>query len=244
MGDVHRLFKVLKKSSEIRHNARESSPEFDFQWKNLPSPTIEYDDRRIEEFLNLTKLPRSFFLGKSCLDAGCGNGRWTWVMKKLGGKVRSFDVSPVAVETCRHVNENVYLSDIYALTENRVFDFVLSWGVLHHLPDPELGFRKVASQVRKGGTLHIMVYHKDTQEQYQEGRTRWSNLTPSKRLTYCKKMIRKYGGDLFGWWDALNPTYNYSYLPSEIEQWFRTNGFSDITLTQEFNVNMRGIYEG
>jgi len=238
------LLRILKMSSKIAPDVGKDGPEFDFQWKNLPSSTIEYNESRIEEFLSLTKLPRTFFIGKSCLDAGCGNGRWTWVMKKLGGKVTSFDVSPAAVETTRRLNEDAHLCDVYALIENRVFDFVLSWGVLHHLPDPELGFRKVASQVRKGGTLHIMVYHRDTQKQYEEGRRSWASLTPSKRVSYCNKMIRKYGGDLFGWWDALNPVYNFSYVPSEIEQWFKTNGFAGITLTQEYNVNMRGVYGG
>jgi 2-polyprenyl-3-methyl-5-hydroxy-6-metoxy-1,4-benzoquinol methylase len=226
-----------------RHHSERDEAEFDFQWKNLPSPTVEHADPRIDEFLNLTKFPRSFFLDKSCLDAGCGNGRWTWVMKELGARVTSFDISPAAVEACQRANQEAYVADIYALTENRIFDFVLSWGVLHHLPDPELGFRKVASQVKNGGTLHVMVYHKDTQKPYEEGRRAWPNLTASKRKAYCERMVRKHGGDVFGWWDALNPTYNYSYSPSEIEQWFETEGFTHVTLTQEYNINMRGIYQ-
>jgi len=51
------------------------------------------------------------------------------------------------------------------LTPNPIYDFVLSWGVLHHLQDPRKAFSKVASQVKKeNGILHVMLYHKDTQK--------------------------------------------------------------------------------
>jgi 2-polyprenyl-3-methyl-5-hydroxy-6-metoxy-1,4-benzoquinol methylase len=78
--------------------------EFDFQWRKLPSPYIEYTEKRVEEFLDLTRMPRGYFENKLCLDAGCGNGRWTYAMMRLGAKVVSFDVSSAAVEACRRVN--------------------------------------------------------------------------------------------------------------------------------------------
>ena len=39
--------------------------EFDYQWKNLPSEDIEYNDLRVKEFLSFTKLkPEKAILGK------------------------------------------------------------------------------------------------------------------------------------------------------------------------------------
>src|SRR5207247_1001716 len=38
------------------------------------------------------------------------------------------------------------------------FDFVYSIGVLHHLPDPERGFRSLAPYVTPGGTLFAWIY--------------------------------------------------------------------------------------
>jgi hypothetical protein len=41
-----------------------------------------------------------------------------------------------------------------------VFDFVYSIGVLHHLPDPEAGFRRLGRLPKEGAPLWIWVYSK------------------------------------------------------------------------------------
>jgi 2-polyprenyl-3-methyl-5-hydroxy-6-metoxy-1,4-benzoquinol methylase len=214
--------------------------EFDYQWKNLPSPAAEYTADRVRELLDYVKLPSSFFLGKLCLDAGCGNGRWTYALQQLGGKVHSFDISPEAVDLCRRVNPEAYVFDLLNLAPNPSYDFVLCWGVLHHLPDPRSGFKKVASQIKSAGILHIMVYHRDTQRVYEEWRRQWKTFTHDQRLAYCNDMVKRHGGNLHGWWDAFNPEYNWSYQSKEVEKWFKEEAFDEITLTKKYNINMRG----
>lgn len=215
--------------------------EFDFQWTHLPSKNIEYNEERVKEFLSLTKLSQDFFQGKLCLDAGCGNGRYTYAMQQLGAKVVSFDISKEAVEKCRKINPEASVSDLMKLEPNPIFDFVLCWGVLHHLENPREGFRRVVSQVKPNGSLFIMVYHKDTQKRYKDGRKNWHKLSYENRLELIQQMINKYGGDIHGWYDAFNPKYNWSFKPKEIKKWFEQEGFKDITLTLEKNINMRGI---
>ena len=39
------------------------------------------------------------------------------------------------------------------------FDFVYSWGVLHHTPDTERAFKEVCRVLKPGGTLRAMIYH-------------------------------------------------------------------------------------
>jgi 2-polyprenyl-3-methyl-5-hydroxy-6-metoxy-1,4-benzoquinol methylase len=41
------------------------------------------------------------------------------------------------------------------------FDFIECSGVLHHLKNPEAGFRAVVANVRPGGHLHCWVYAKE-----------------------------------------------------------------------------------
>jgi SAM-dependent methyltransferase len=216
-------------------------PDFDYQWAKLPSANIEYQPARIKEFLKHVKLDRSFFAGKRCLDCGCGNGRWTWAMQQLGANVTSLDVSPDAVAACRTVNPSAYVANILELEPTAGWDFVLCWGVLHHTADPREGFRRVAAQVKPGGTLHVMLYHRDTQQPYEAGRKIWSTLSEAERLDLCRKKVAEYGGDIHGWWDAFNPTYNFSYHERDIERWFREEGFKDIVLTAKYNINMRGV---
>ena len=234
--------KSYVKSWHLRHEKlQETKRDFDFQWSKISSPQMRFSGERIAEFLSITKLNREFFKGKSCLDAGCGTGRWTYAMLRLDAKVDSFDISPSAIESCKSINPNAKLMSIYELQPNPKYDFVLCWGVLHHLPDPELGFKKVSRQVRNGGILHVMVYNRKAQAPYEEGRRLWPRLDVTQRLAYCRKMILLHGGNLHGWWDALNPEYNFSYSVGEIETWFKNEGFEHIILTTEGNINMRAI---
>lgn len=214
--------------------------EFDFQWDNLPSEKTEYSEERMKELLKLTKLSSAFFERKLCLDVGCGNGRYTYAMQRMGANVDSFDASEKAINQCKRVNPRAYVSDLMDLSPNPIYDFVLCWGVLHHLPNPREGFRKVASQVKDGGILHIMVYNRKTQAVYQEGRKIWSKLSMEKRFVLIQEMIRKHGGNVHGWYDAFNPEYNWCFEPREIKGWFREEVFEDIALTQKYNINMRG----
>lgn len=218
----------------------EKPSEFGYQWANLPSPNIEYTLERITELLGFTGLNSHFFAGKRCLDAGCGNGRYTYALQELGGKVDSFDASEEAIKRCRNVNSRAYVFDLMKLVPNPTYEFVLCWGVLHHLPEPRVAFRKVASQVETNGILHVMVYHKQTQKIYEEGRRAWPTLKKEQRMRLCEEMIKKHGGNLHGWWDAFNPRYNWSYEPKEIKRWFQEEDFKDIKLTVRYNVNMRG----
>lgn len=187
----------------------------------------------------------NFIKGKYCLDAGCGVGRWTYAMLKLGAaKIDSFDLSPKAIEKCKKINPNAYVFDIFDLEPNPVYDFVISWGVLHHTAEPRKAFSKIVSQVKKdGGMLHVMLYNKDTQQNYVEGRKIWKTLSMDEKLRFCEEKVKTLGGDILGWFDAFNPEFNWSFTVKQIKQWFEEEGFSKIRLTKIDNINMNGILQ-
>jgi SAM-dependent methyltransferase len=217
--------------------------DFDYQWNNLPDKFIEYNYDRVNEFLKFTKLnSKKHIFNKYCLDAGCGNGRYTYAMMELGAKeVISYDISKEAIKKCKTINKNCFEKDLMYLDPNPIYDFVLSWGVLHHTPNPREAFKRVASQVKKKGMFHVMFYHIDTQHQYEEGRKIWNKLSHDDKIQYCKEKIRLQGGTLHGWWDAFNPTYNFGYSQKEIKKWFEEEGFHKIKLITKKNINMQGI---
>jgi 2-polyprenyl-3-methyl-5-hydroxy-6-metoxy-1,4-benzoquinol methylase len=216
-------------------------PDFDYQWKNLPSRFIEYNEDRVNEFLKFTGLDRDALKGKICLDAGCGNGRYTYAMQKLGAaRVESFDISPEAVSKCRQINPAARVVDIANLSPDPSFDFVLCWGVLNHIAEPRSAFARVSSQVKDLGMLHIMVYHRDTQRPYEEGRKKWPNLALDEKLAMCEEMAKTRGGDVHGWFDAFNPTYNWSFHEKEPKRWFKEEGFEKVRLVTKHNINMNG----
>lgn len=215
-------------------------PDFDFQWKNLADEAIEYNQDRINELLNFTKIESAFFKNKQCLDAGCGNGRYTYALMKLGGIVDSIDISPQAISKCQKINPKARVQDLLTLSPNPIYDFVLSWGVIHHTSNPRMAFKNVASQVRPGGILHVMLYHQDTQTIYIKRRKIWQYLPHFCKRIYVKYLAFRFRGSEHGWWDALNPQYNFSYHESEIEKWFHEEGFENIRLVEKYNINMNG----
>lgn len=232
--------------------------EFDYQWKNLPSPDIEFNGNRITEFLKFTKINANQTIGgKYCLDAGCGNGRYTYAMQKLGAmRVDSFDISAEGVAKCKEVNPDAFVLDIMDLKSlpRPVYDFVLCWGVLHHMEEPRKAFSKLASQVtrnkgklvspvtKNGGILHIMVYNKASQGSYSEDRKAWPDISLEEKLKLCEQKVKNFGGTIHGWFDALNPKFNWGFTEREVKKWFQEEGFLKIRITTNYNINIQGHF--
>jgi SAM-dependent methyltransferase len=113
-------------------------------------------------------LDPSLISGKRCIDIGCGLGRWTRVMQKLGAKeVLSVDMSPSAIEGTRKYNPQCLQTDIMRITEEHpdwigAFDFANLWGVAMHTHDPRTAFFSAASTVKRGGSFYLMVYAPDS----------------------------------------------------------------------------------
>jgi SAM-dependent methyltransferase len=107
----------------------------------------------------------AFFAGKRGLDAGCGFGRHLHHAARFGATMVGLDFSR-AIARAREVNTGLpgatfVQADILAPPFRAAgFDFVYSIGVLHHLPDPEAGFRALLPLVRPGGAILVWVYSK------------------------------------------------------------------------------------
>jgi trans-aconitate methyltransferase len=220
-------------------------PDFDYQWKNLPSKDIEYNDSRVREFKKLLKLDvKQVVRGRYCFDIGCGNGRYTYAMQQLGAaRVDSIDISPEAVEKCKQVNPDARVFDLMELPPHLhpPYEFVWCWGVLNHIEGPREGFRRVASQVADGGCLHVMVYNKKDQIQYETDRQSWKTLSLEQKLALCQERSKSKGGTVHGWWDALNPTFNWGFEPSDVKQWFLDEGFTQVQIVTESSININGF---
>jgi len=239
--------------------------DFDKQWKDVVGEKefliynknrFDFNNKRIKEFLNNTGLKSwfkkdSFIKNKICLDAGCGPGRWTYAMQQLGAKkVDSFDISSEAIKKCKLINPNAQVQDIWDLKQKNFYNFVLSWGVLHHTRNTREAFSKICSQVKKGGMLHIMVYNKENDWAYDGYRgdtcvskhEEWEKLSFNEQIEMCKNKVKSSGGDVLGWFDAFNPKFNWSHSADEVRQWFEDEGFTNIKLRMvKQNINMNGI---
>jgi SAM-dependent methyltransferase len=141
----------------LKHSTAES---FGYEWKRFHRLFESYK----QNFLNYIQPYRETDLtGKIILDAGCGVGRHTYWAAKFGAQdVIGMDVSDAvepAERNCRELtNAHIVQADIYHPPFRKIFDYIFSIGVLHHLPDPEKGFRSLARHCAPNGVLLLWVY--------------------------------------------------------------------------------------
>jgi SAM-dependent methyltransferase len=142
---------------------------FEYQWKNIPEGAYLLSDGKFREnvdkiLLDEMNMSRDRFGGSLVLDAGCGNGRWTYGFLKLGCQVVALDYTwSGCIGTKNNTRQfryaHIILADILHMPLRRnVFDIVFCWGVLHHTGDMRRGFRNLTNVLKKGGILHIYVY--------------------------------------------------------------------------------------
>lgn len=96
------------------------------------------------------------------LDAGCGYCYHTVRLARSGAKITAVDFSEVALAAARRTVDQAGISDqvivrqadLTALPfESDSFDYVVSWGVLMHIPQLEKALSELARVLRPGGVL-------------------------------------------------------------------------------------------
>jgi SAM-dependent methyltransferase len=101
------------------------------------------------------------------LDAGCGNGRVTALLRRLAPpEAKVIGVDLVAADVARRnlaelpnvrIEEADLLGDLRGLGR---FDFIYCQEVLHHATDPRGAFLNLAGLLAPGGEIAIYVYRK------------------------------------------------------------------------------------
>ncbi len=107
----------------------------------------------------------SWFEGKTCLDVGCGGGRYTIAMSRLGAvRAVGCDLSEEGLADARTRAAdmtNVSFEQASALDlpfHDGSFDFVCCSGVLHHTTDADKGLDELTRVLRSGGKLYLLLY--------------------------------------------------------------------------------------
>lgn len=117
--------------------------------------TAEEAADEIEEML-----PRDALRGKRVLDAGCGFGRATIVLReRSGARVFASDISQAALRRAAEAGLPAFQADIERLpVRSGVLDIAFAHGVLLYLRSPRRAVREMARVVKPGGCIAFSIW--------------------------------------------------------------------------------------
>jgi SAM-dependent methyltransferase len=111
--------------------------------------------------------PYARYRGRRVLEVGCGQGAMASLWAERGAKLTAVDLNPDAVAATRErFAQRTLPGDILRVDgrnlpfEDRSFEYVYSWGVLHHSPNLPQSMRELMRVLRPGGEFGIMLYHR------------------------------------------------------------------------------------
>ena len=155
-------------ASSIAHKGvRNQFETYSYWFEALHNKQSIIDDECFSKFHNSIRLEPKEFKEKVVLDAGCGNGRFSYVVSNYEPKLLvSFDISRglnKAREAILEDNPSAKIAFIQGdLTcppfKKNSFDIAFSWGVTHHTPDTKKTFCTISDLINLEGKLGIFVY--------------------------------------------------------------------------------------
>jgi 2-polyprenyl-3-methyl-5-hydroxy-6-metoxy-1,4-benzoquinol methylase len=172
--------------------------------------------------------------GRQVLEIGCGMGLHSLELARRGAKVHAVDLTEVAVASTQArmkefgMDAAVRCADAESLPyDDQTFDFVWSWGVIHHSARTARIVREIARVLKPDGQVRVMVYNR-------EGRI--ARFVLFRHHVLGGGFIRHSSDEtLWRWSDGYSARF---YLKEQFEDMFR--GFfeevSSVVLGQESDV--------
>ncbi len=98
------------------------------------------------------------------IDIGCGTGRWSKYLSKYAGFIECVDPSQAiyAADVLLQQADNIRLTQASTESlpfEDNTFDFAMSIGVLHHIPNTQNAMKDCVKKVKPGGHFYCYLYY-------------------------------------------------------------------------------------
>jgi SAM-dependent methyltransferase len=123
-----------------------------------------YRHRALSFLLWPTRKPLT---NRRILVAGCGTSQAAlYALREPAARITAIDISERSLRHTRELQGKYGLQNLdthrLAIDQiqelDRTFDQIVCTGVLHHLPDPDVGLRALRSVLVADGAMHLMVY--------------------------------------------------------------------------------------
>jgi SAM-dependent methyltransferase len=224
---------------------------FNYQWQSLPEghAMLSNEDWKksvSETICKFSDLSPEWFENKKVMDAGCGQGRWTYGFGELKvNHCTSIDISDAGIARTKKIAQE-FGENFQVLKKNLLedlnlpcdYDMVWCFGVLHHTGNTYKGFKNLVKCVKPGGYIFLMIYGEprptalgdyNYYHEMFDMRCKLKNLPFDEKVRVLKE---KYGTEqLHGYFDAVSPEINDLYRWDELANWLINSGFEDIKRT-------------
>jgi SAM-dependent methyltransferase len=215
-------------------------------------------EKKFNKFARLPGALKNYFKNKVILDAGAGTGRFSYFVLKFKPKLLvSVDF---AKNSILHMKKNlkpsknniIIRADLNNLPfKKNQFDFIFSFGVIHHTHKPKKTFLRIVDLIRKNGFISIYIYRSGSLS-FLQNLLRPITLKMNRKVikTFCERFgfiprkknqiidIKKYFKilgkfDLLGIrnisYEGLTTTYLHSYSLTETLNWFKEKNLKIIS---------------
>lgn len=141
---------------------------FENAWTTYSQDTYEHSISLVMKRLVANGFDENFFKGKTCFDGGCGTGRLSIAMARMGAeKVTAVDLGTDSLNYFKDIVSNEQIKNIEIVKhdvtnlspwDDETYDFVASNGVLHHTDNPLVGLDEHYRLTKRGGVFWLYLY--------------------------------------------------------------------------------------
>jgi len=96
-------------------------------------------------------------LGETVLDAGCGSGFYSILIKERGAEVLGVDISPKMVEAAIKSGIKAEVHDLQSLNLGRKFNKIVCAGVLEFCEEPQRVIENLKNHLNEHGFIVILI---------------------------------------------------------------------------------------
>jgi 2-polyprenyl-3-methyl-5-hydroxy-6-metoxy-1,4-benzoquinol methylase len=113
--------------------------------------------------------PYEKYRGKKVLEIGCGMGYMSSLWARRGASVTAVDLNATSIQQTKRrfellgIKGEILKEDANHLPfADETFDYVYSWGVLHHSPNLGRSVSELARVLKSGGEYGVMLYSRSS----------------------------------------------------------------------------------
>ncbi|PKL77177.1 MAG: hypothetical protein CVV27_06530 [Candidatus Melainabacteria bacterium HGW-Melainabacteria-1] len=257
-NEVEMLYKLLYNIAHDPEQApnlisKQTREAFSHQWENLKQGKGLLSDAgfktRVSQILSESELQirPEWFAGKRVLDAGCGNGRWSYAFSQLGADLTCVDINPVAIEETRQAisgfdnPQHFIVTPLEELGQHLDlqvhFDLVFSWGVLHHAGSFNRSLRELLRLAGPDGIAYLYLYGRESLTYENDvrlfkERLRYNLLeTEEERYAFLLRRAKGNHQMVHNLHDQYAPLINRRLEFADVAAFLAAEGFADVKRT-------------